>query len=290
MATKRLSAQAGPRIGGHVSVAGGLHMAIENAQRIGAECFQIFGSSPRQWTTRMPSAEGVALFKSELEKSGMGPVVLHASYLANIASPIPDLRKKSVVNLAQHLHIADTIGAEGLIFHIGSGKGMAEEKAVKYVAEGIESILKKVPGTAKLIMENTAGGGHRLGGVDDMAAIFKAVKWHKRVSACFDTAHGFESGIIEYGSTQEVKKFFNTWEKQIGLDRLSFIHANDSATAFDSRHDRHENIGEGEIGKDGFANLTAEKRLHAIPWILETPGFDGHGPDKKNIDRLRSCF
>lgn len=286
----RTKKQTHPRIGAHVSVAGGLYKAVENAQQIGAECFQIFGSSPRQWKTRMPSEEDVKRFKDTLKESGIGPVVLHASYLANIASPIPDLRKKSIQNLSEHLAIAEAIGAEGLIFHIGSGKGIDEEKAVGYVAEGIQKVLKRTEGKAKLIMENTAGGGHRLGGIDDMEAIFKAINWPERVTACFDTAHGFESGIVRYNTKAEVKKLFDEWDKRIGMDRLSFIHANDSATPFDSHHDRHENIGGGEIGEKGFKNLAAEKRLHNIPWIIETPGFDRQGPDKKNINRLRSYF
>jgi len=277
-----------PNIGAHVRVAGGLFNAFENAENIGADSFQIFGSSPRQWRTKIPNQKEVDLFLNAKEESHITKYVLHASYLANIASPIPDLRKKSVVNLSEHLKIAELIGAEGLIFHIGSGKGMSEDKAVKYVAKGILEILKNVPGKSHIIMENTAGGGNRLGGVDDMQKIFEAVKWNKRVSACVDSAHAFESGILEYKSKKEVETFFDEWVRRIGLDRLSFIHLNDSKTDFNSRHDRHENIGEGKIGRKGLSYLLKEKRLDQIPFILETPGFDNEGPDTKNIDIARS--
>lgn len=279
-----------PLIGGHVSVAGGLSNAFANAQNIGADCFQIFGSSPRQWKTRMPNKEEVKHFLEQRDKTKITTYVLHSSYLANLASPIPDLRKKSVQNLSEHLKIAELIEAKGLIFHVGSGKGMSEEKAVKYVAQGIMQILKNVPGKSHIIMENTAGGGNRLGGVDDMQKIFEAVSWHKRVSACVDTAHAFESGILNYKSKKEVKEFFDEWEDRIGLDHLSFIHLNDSKTAFGSKNDRHENIGAGQIGLQGFKHLAAEKRLINIPWILEVPGFDNTGPDKKNIKLARSLF
>lgn len=279
-----------PLIGAHVSSAGGLFKAFDNALKIGADCFQIFGSSPRQWKTKIPNKEEVELFLAQREKTGITTYVLHSSYLANLASPIPDLRKKSVENLSQHLQIAELIKAKGLIFHVGSGGAMSEEKAVKYVALGIEQILKNVPGVSHIIMENTAGGGNRLGGIDDMEKIFKAVSWNKRVSACVDSAHAFESGILNYKSKKDVKEFFNEWEDRIGLSLLSFIHLNDSKTAFGSRHDRHENIGKGHIGLKGFKHFAAEGRILNIPWILEVPGFDNMGPDKKNIKIVHSLF
>ena len=288
-AKEKVTGASCPRIGAHVSAAQGLFRAVENAQRIGAECFQIFGSSPRQWKVRLPSEDSVAAYRRSYEISDLGPVVLHAAYLANLASPIPQVRIQSTESLAGHLAIAEKIGALGLVFHVGSGKGVPEEKAYGWVATGMQEVLKKVSGTSLLIMENTAGGGHRLGGLDDMRAILERAGGDKRIGVCIDTAHAFESGLLRY-TKKDIRRYFDELERSIGLDRLTAIHANDSKTPFDSHLDRHENVGEGHIGLRGFRNLAKERRLHAVPWFIETPGFDQLGPDKKNIDALRSCF
>jgi len=278
-----------PKIGAHVSTAGGLANAIANAQTIGAECIQIFGANPRQWYTKHPSAEDVAVFKSEREKSGIGPVFLHASYLPNLASPQADLLKKSIKNLADHLAIANAIGAEGLIFHPGSGKGTARKKALDQEAKAMKEILKKVPGEALLIMENTAGGGDKIGSMEDIAYLLKKVN-SPRVKVCIDTAHAFEGGMIETYDTPSIKKFCDEWDAALGLEHIHVLHVNDSKTAYNSHHDRHENIGEGHIGLNGFKALAKEKRLRDKAWILEVPGFDDNGPDKKNVDILKRCF
>lgn len=277
-----------PKIGAHVSVAGGLHFAIDNALTISAECAQIFGSSPRQWRTRTPSKEDVALFKKKRKEKSFGSVFLHAAYLVNLASPNEELLKKSVQSLADHLAIAAAIGAEGLIFHVGSGKGTTKKEALDREVLAMKTILQKISGPT-LIMENTAGGGEKIGDIEDIEYLYKKVN-SKRVKLCYDTAHGLESGLISSYGPALIKKLFDSWSDAVGAENIVAIHANDSKTAFNSKNDRHENIGEGHIGLRGFSALAKDKRAAAASWILEVPGFDDKGPDKKNIDILKECL
>ncbi len=279
-----------PYLGGHVSAAGGLALAIDRAEEIGADAIQIFGASPRQWQARMPTKEEIAVYRARLEKSRVKKVFLHAAYLVNLASPDVETRKKSIKNLAAHLKIADLIGADGLIFHVGSGKELPKAEATGHVAVAIHEIFAAVPGHTPLLMENAAGGGQKIGAVpEDFAAILKKVP-SPRLRICFDTAHAFEAGIIERYEPADIKKLLDAWDAAVGLERINALHINDSKTAYNSHHDRHENLGEGFIGIDGFKNLAKEKRLAHTTWLLEVPGFANEGPDKKNMDILRSCF
>ncbi len=277
-------------IGAHVSTSGGLYNAVPNAQRIGAQTFQIFGASPRQWSAKVPEKSVLERYQSELEKNKLGPVFLHAAYLVNLASPDEITRAKSVVSLTQHLKIAESIGAEGLIFHIGSGKEAPKDVAIKHVASGVKAVLKNSPGISKIILENSAGGGQKLGSCAKEVGEILNLIGSNRVKVCFDTAHAFEAGIIEGYSKENIKKLFDEWDREVGLENLSALHVNDSKTVFNSHHDRHENIGQGYIGLKGFKSLAQEKRINQIPWLLEVPGFDGEGPDKENIDLLKSLF
>ncbi len=279
-----------PLIGAHVSAGGGLYNCFSNAKNIGAQAIQIFGSSPQQWLTQTLKPEALAKFLQERTKAGSPAVYLHAGYLANLASPKPDIRQKSIKSLAEHYRIAQKLEAEGLIFHLGSSGDGGFAAGMKNLVSGIREVLEEVPGPARLILENSAGGGNKLGSqLEELAAIFTGVD-SQRAKFCFDTAHAFEAGLLEYKSPAEVKKFFDVWDKQIGLDNLEVLHANDSKTIFNSRHDRHENIGMGYIGKKGFINLAKEKRLHNKIWLLEVPGLDDRGPDQANVKTLASYF
>lgn len=277
-----------PIIGAHIS--GGLSVCVAGAEKIGAQAMQIFGSSPRMWRTRMPLAGEVHEYKKELEKSNVREVYLHASYLVNLASSSPEIYAYSIQSLADHLRIADMLGAEGVIFHLGSTKGGTREEGFLREIEAIKKILLLVPGSTKLIMENTAGGGDKIGAeIADIARILHSVK-SPRVKVCYDTAHGFEAGLVETYTPASVKKLFDEFDKELGVENIVAIHANDSKTLSGSKHDQHENIGEGHIGLAGFKALAGEKRLHDKAWLLEVPGFQSEGPDAENIKLLTSCF
>lgn len=289
-ALKKIQLGETPLIGGHVSAAGGAVNAIVNGERIGATCIQIFGSSPRQWTVALPSPAAIAAFIKRRKLSGIKDVYLHAPYLVNIASPIVSNRTKSVAALIGHLQIAEALGAEGLIFHVGSGGELPKAKALVESIRSIKAVLRGAPGRAALIIENSAGGGAKLASLpQDIAAMMEGVN-SSRVKVCYDTAHAFEAGIIDAYTAAAVKKHFDEWDAAVGLESIVAIHANDSMTAFNSHHDRHENIGKGYIGLAGFKALAAEKRLRRKAWLLEVPGFENQGPDKKNIELLKKCF
>lgn len=278
-----------PLIGAHVSAAGGLWRAFENAELIGAEAIQIFGASPRQWVAGLPSKEEAEKFKTRWKQSPVKAVFLHAPYLNNLASQDDGLIAKSIKNMTTHLQIAEMIGANGLIFHVGSGKEAPQEVAIKKAVAAMKQILKNSPGQTQLIIENAAGGGAKLGDNAQEVGMLMRLVGSERVKACFDTAHAFESGIIDEYTPAKIKKLFDEWEKEVGLKNIVAFHANDSKTIFDSHHDRHENIGDGYIGKEAFTNLAREKRLHHAPWLLEVPGFSGEGPDKENVEILKEC-
>jgi apurinic endonuclease APN1 len=275
------------RIGGHVSAAGGLSQAIPRAVSIGANAIQIFGSSPRQWRTYAHAPEEVAAFRKGMEEHDIAPAFLHAPYLINLAAPSAEIRQKSRELLGASLKIADMVGAKGVIFHIGSGAELDKKISFDEVVRAMKIVLKEAPGDSLLIAENSAGGGGKLGSsLEEIGAILDAVN-SKRAAACFDTAHAFEAGMVQAYDVAGVKALASQIKQFVGWDRLAAIHANDSKTPFNSHHDRHENIGEGFIGKSGFKNLLGEKDFRKIPWLLEVPGYADEGPDKKNVEMLK---
>jgi deoxyribonuclease-4 len=280
-----------PKIGAHVSAAGGLHKAFLRAAAIGANCIQIFGSTPRSFQVVFPTQAEVELFKKQRKETGIGPVFLHAPYLVNLATPDAGALKRSVALLTAHFKISEMIGAEGLIFHIGSTLGkLAAEEAERQVAMAMKAVLKGVPGKVHLIIENASGGGGKVGSApDEIGRIIDLVS-SPRVKVCIDTAHAFEAGLIAKYDDENVEAFAAAWRREVGLENIAALHVNDSKTAFDSKSDRHENIGEGRIGLSGFKALAKEKHFRELPWLLEVPGFTGGGPDKRNVDILKKCF
>ncbi|MBI5220696.1 MAG: deoxyribonuclease IV [Candidatus Liptonbacteria bacterium] len=279
-----------PLIGTHVSTAGGLAKAIDRAEAIGAEAIQIFGVSPRSWSAPLPSAEAIAAYRKRLAASSVRAVYLHAPYLINLASPDPRLRNISTHNLIAHFKITEAIGAAGLIFHLGSGKEMPMVDALAVSIEAMRKAVQDVPGRAHLIMENSAGGGQKIGAtMEDLQILYRGVD-SRRLKICFDTAHAFEAGLVMDYAPDNIDQLCRELDRTVGLQNVVVVHANDSRTAASSHHDQHENIGQGHIGLAGFQNLARESKFCKMPWLLEVPGFDGEGPDAKNIKILKECF
>lgn len=276
-----------PIVGAHVSAAGGHFNAVINGTKIGADGIQFFGASPRQWAVKMPTKKDIQAFKDELKKSKIKSVYLHAPYILNLGSSKAASRNRSIALLAKHLEIGELLGAEGTIFHVGSaGADQSMDQALKHSIACLKEVLKRVPGKSFLVIENAAGGGTKIGTTSEQVRTLVKGVGSKRVKVCIDTAHAFEAGLIDY-TPKSTKAFFDDWEKAAGKGNIVALHANDSMTKFESRHDRHENIGKGYIGRKGFATLVKDKRVKNIPWFLEVPGFDNSGPDKKNVDILK---
>lgn len=281
-----------PLLGAHVSAAGGVSRAIENARALSIEAMQIFGSSPRQWSVVMPSAAELTKYHEALahEKSPRS-VFLHAPYLINLASPDPLSREKSIGALVGNIQIADLLKAQGVVFHMGSSKGSGREAGIEATVAGMREVLTRTPGNVDLVMENSSGGGDKLGNsIAELGNIMRKVD-SPRVKLCLDTAHAFEAGVIEHYSPEEITELLDTIESECGsVQKLVALHINDSKTPYKSNTDRHENIGNGYIGRAAFENLAHEKRLSHTTWILEVPGLDGEGPDKHNVDIVRECL
>ncbi|MBT4917589.1 deoxyribonuclease IV [Candidatus Peregrinibacteria bacterium] len=282
-------------IGAHVSTAGGLHNSFANAEKIGAQAMQIFGASPRQWKVKMPEEEVLEKFREARKQTKLGPIFLHASYLVNIGTPDNELYEKSIQSLIGHLKIAELIEAEGLIYHIGSYKNSTWEESAKRVVEGMNEALKNSPGKTHLIMENSAGGGSKIGlTLEEIGKIYQLAvetlpsEITSRIKVCIDTAHAFGAGILETFSAEELDDFTKEADQAFGLKNLTVLHINDSLVPFNSKRDRHQNIGEGEIGLKSFKNMSKNKDLNNLPWILEVPGFEKTGPDKRNIDLIKA--
>jgi deoxyribonuclease-4 len=274
------------KIGAHVSISGGIDKAIDRALEIGAETIQIFASSPQVWAFKPPNPSTTASFVSKASAAAIDPVFLHAIYLVNLGTQAPDHLNKSIDALTKYMHVAAEIGASGVIFHVGSHKGAGFAAVFDQVVKSIGTIIDQSPDHVWLVIENSAGmGQHICCSFREIGQVINAVG-SPRVKVCLDTQHLFAAGhnIIEQDGLQRVIAEF---DEQIGLSNLVAVHANDSKTPLASGVDRHDNIGQGNIGLDGFRVIMSNEAFADIPFLLEVPGNDGNGPDKANIDVLK---
>ncbi len=278
-----------PLLGGHVSAAGGFDKALERGEQIGAETIQVFVSSPRSWAVFQPNPEALKRYWEKRKTSSVKSVYVHGTYLVNLGTANPELLQKSRKSLEEEFRIANTIQAEAFIFHTGSKNG--DPKAwLGQSVHVIKETLKKVPGKTFLTLENAAGGGEKIGNTpEELAIIMEKVK-SPRLKICIDTAHAFESGLIPKYEPKTLQASLKKLDQLIGLKNIVALHINDSKTKAFSNHDRHENIGQGYIGLSGFKALAKEQSLWHTGWLLEVPGFENTGPDKKNIDIIRKIF
>jgi deoxyribonuclease-4 len=278
------------KIGAHLSIAGGYHKALERISDIGGNCLQIFSASPRGWNRAVLTEEAKHLFLETKKKLGINEVFFHASYLVNLADEerIGEESKKSLI---AELNVASQLGIVGSIVHTGSFKGnppsvwsMKDEK-YNALIHNIQEVLDTTPNNTFLILENA--GNKKIGqNIEELASIIRDVK-SDRLKVCLDTCHLFSAGY-ELSTQKKLNEFLDEFEKKIGLNKLVALHINDSRDPFDSGRDRHENIGEGTLSMEPFKLLIHDKRTNCLPFVIETPGFDGKGPDKKNIDILKS--
>lgn len=275
------------RIGAHVSIAGSLDLAIDRAVKIGAECIQIHGSAPQRWQFLVFPKEQIKEFKRKARKHDISPIFVHSIYLINLASENPHILRRSIESLVQYLRFTNQIGAEGVVFHVGSHKGRGWAAVRDQVCQSVAKILKLSDEDGKyFILENSAGAGGIIGAkFSELGEIIKTVK-DSRLRVCFDTAHAFESGY-NIATKKGLDKTLAEFDSEIGLDKLVLIHANDSKTPLGSNIDRHENIGRGHIGTEGFRLITHDPRLTSLPFIIETPGFGDRETDTRNLDILK---
>lgn len=274
------------RIGAHISISKGMVAALDKAAEMGANCIQVFSTSPRTFAPPIIDEKRTSEFASEAKKRDIGPNFVHAGYLINLGSDKPDLLKKSIIRLSGDMSFAHAMGGAGAIVHTGSHTGRGFESIVSIVAASIKEVLEKSLPGSKLLLEIASGGNGKIGSTfEELSTLLKAVG-SQRVGVCLDTCHMFAGGYA-FNTTSEVDVLAQKIESTVGFDRIWCMHANDSKGEFNSALDRHENIGDGRIGNAGFKALLAHPKFSKIPFLLETPGLDGKGPDKENVERLK---
>jgi deoxyribonuclease IV len=277
-----------PILGAHVDSSGGLHLAYERARAMGADAIQVHPTPPGFWGSPKLDENRIATFKEAAARHGKPPFYFHAVYLINLAGDDATLRQRSESTLAGYLKAADELGVDGVIFHTGSHKGGGFEARLPQITTHLRNVLERAdPKHARLLIENNAGLGGCVGAkFEEIRQMLDALDDDPRVSVCFDTCHAFASGYDER-SAAEVKKTVDELDRVVGLKKVDVIHCNDSVTGLASNRDRHANIGDGQIGEDGFRALLHEPRLAKLPFILEVPGAAGGGPDAEQVAILK---
>jgi deoxyribonuclease-4 len=261
-----------PLFGAHVSVAGGLPLAVERAVAHDCQAFQIFAKNANQWRGRVLPAGEIRQFRAKLRASGIAPVVSHASYLINLASADRALRRQSIASMGDELDRAEALGLYGVVLHPGCYTRSSETEGLELIAEGLIELLgERRRGRTLVLLEQTAGQGTALGTTfEQLASIMARTNDHERVGVCLDTCHLFAAGYdisTEQGYAETLKRF----ERLVGFERLKVFHVNDSKRPLGSRVDRHEHIGKGLIGADAFRRLANDPRFDRLPMLLETP-------------------
>jgi deoxyribonuclease-4 len=276
-----------PRIGAHMSIAGGLPLALERARTHGCESLQIFSRSSNQWRTRALPPDECARFKEQAAESGIAPIVSHASYLINLAAAAAPLRRRSLVAFGDELDRAEALGLLGVVIHPGSYTDGTEEGGLQAIADAVSGALAdRTDGGAMVLLEQTAGQGTALGwSFEQLADLLRRLHGDRRVGVCLDTCHLFAAGY-DLATVDGYRKTFEAFEQIVGLDRLKVIHVNDSKKPCGSRVDRHEHIGRGTLGLDAFRRLIGDPRFSSLPMVLETPKTEGHGRDPLEPDPL----
>lgn len=273
-------------LGAHVSSAGGISTAIDRAEELGCEAVQVFTQSPRMWRPTVHSDEQIARFRDRRAEAGIAAVVCHALYLVNLASPDREIHEKSVAAMEATLGAADAIGAEAVIFHVGSHLGSGLAQGLRRAVPALRRLLDRTTDGLWLVMENSAGAGGTIGrSLDELATLLDAVDRHPRLGVCLDSCHWWVSGV-DVTDAAILDAAVAELDTRIGLERLRCLHVNDAAAGLGSNRDQHASIGQGTMGAR-LRVFLAHPAFQTLPAILETPGPEGRGPDAEELRRLR---
>jgi deoxyribonuclease IV len=275
------------KFGAHISIAGGIDKAPGRAHAIGCECFQIFTRSPRGGKPPALSKDLVDSFLASFSSYGLADYYIHTPYYINLASEKNGLRHSSVAIIREELERGSVIGAKYVMTHLGSSKGMDRARAVDMVAEGIASILEDSDDlSTELLLENTAGQGETIGDTfEELARILTDVG-NPRLGICLDTAHLLASGY-DMRTKASLLNSLAAFSSVIGLDRVKLVHGNDSKAGLGEKKDRHEHIGKGKIGKEGFKAVLENPSLKKLDMIVEIPP-EEVASDIELLKRMRS--
>jgi len=280
-----------PLLGAHMSIAGGLHLAFPRIREVNGEALQIFLGNQRQW--RMPplTEEMVEGFRQHWAQNIHIVVAAHDSYLINLAARDSTIAQKSVAGFADELERAATLGIPFVIAHPGSHRGQGVDIGLETFVGNLDlAITRSQTSQVMVLIETTAGQGTNLGSsFEEIGFILSRSRYGNNLGVCFDTSHSFAAGY-DFRTPKTYQETFSAFDRIIGLERLRFFHLNDSKRPLGSRVDRHEHIGEGEIGLEGFRLLLNDGRFRRHPMVLETPKGEDLTEDKKNLRVLRSLM
>ncbi len=278
-------------LGAHMSIAGGIYKAILRGKSVGCETIQIFTKNCNQWRAKPLTPEDLARFEDARRKTGITPIFAHTSYLINLGSPQDELWEKSLAGFLVEMERCAALGLPYLVTHPGAHAGAGEEAGLRRIAQALNEILAQAEGSGVMVLlETTAGQGSNLGyRFEHFAQIIEDSFYPDRLGVCFDTCHAFAAGY-DFRTPETFAKTFETFEATIGINRLKAIHLNDSRCELGSRRDRHEHIGLGKIGLEGFRLLLNDRRLCSLPMVLETPKGPEMKEDVENLMTLKNLI
>ena len=273
------------KFGFHVSISGSVDRAVDRAAELGCDVFQIFTRNPRTWKSRELRPEEIEAFWEKRKKAGIDPVFGHMPYLPNLATPRDDMYARSVESLAVGLQRCDTLGIPYLVTHLGSHLGSGSVVGVRRVQAALDTVLSRDGGGVVLLLENTSGSRNSVGSdLVELGAILDGLRFGGRVGVCFDTCHGFAAGF-DLRDGVAVDTTVGLLESVVGLDRVGLVHLNDCTGVLGGHVDRHEHVGLGGIGVEGFRALLGSG-LGGVPMVMETPVDDRRG-DAENLAAVR---
>jgi deoxyribonuclease IV len=273
-------------IGAHLSAAGGLDKAVDRAEAVGAESLQVFTQSPRTWRPTSHDPASFDRFRERRAEVGLAGVLCHALYLCNFAAPDDAVYEKSVAALRNTMQIACAIGADGVVFHVGSHLGSGFEAGLERVVPAMEQVLELCSDETWLLMENSAGTGGTIGrSIEELATLHERLGRHPRLGVCLDSCHLYASGV-DVTDPVLLDALLDELDSSIGLDRLRALHVNDSEAPLGSNRDRHANILEGLLD-ERLGVFLGNARLQGLPAVLEVAGPDKKGPDEHEIRKAK---
>lgn len=286
------------RIGRHMPTNSKMVKAAEIAHQLGCEAIQVFVSNPTGWRPTADDPKGNAAFKEAATRLELDPVIIHAPYLINLASPDEVNWEKSIALLTWTMLRGALIGAQYVIFHTGSHRGAGVEAGIKRIAQAIHRILPETPASVMLLLENDVGAGYALGHsfehLTDVLALLSATE-QERVGVCLDTAHLWGGGH-DISTTVSTLAVLQRFDETVGLSRLKVIHLNDTEMALGSHRDIHARLGEGIIGEEGLRTLLTDPRLAHVTVLLETPikldeqGKEDWEHDKQHFEKFKALL
>jgi deoxyribonuclease-4 len=279
------------KFGAHMSISGGLHKAFGYGERAGCDTIQIFSKNQQQWRGKALLEQDIALFKAEQQRTGFEPIIVHDSYLINLASPNDELWEKSIGAFADELERCNALGIPYLVTHPGAHTGSGEEAGLRREASALNRLLDTgVGGDTMILLETTAGQGTCLGQrFEHLTYLIEQAVRPERIGVCVDTCHMLAAGY-DIRTPAACAATFAEFDRIVGIERIKAFHLNDSQKDLGSRVDRHTHIGDGCVGLEGFRAIVNDPRFADLPMILETPKGDDLAEDIENLSRLRGLI